>query len=299
MRSARATSAAGSLSRLREREGGVGLLPATPLTCSARSGLQAGTAARARRMRLESPASPPTLSRERERGQSWQVLARLALCLGVAGCASATEPLAALKEAVAPAAVSASAPTSTPTAAAIAPKAVEPETPVSPALQRAYDDARKAMRAGRMADAERGFRALVQSNPELGGPHANLGLIQRQAGKLPEAAKEFELAVKASPNQPIYWNELGITYRQLGAFPKARDAYERAIVLDPHFASAHLNLGILHDLYLWDGKRALAMYDRYLMLSPGGDPTVTKWVADLKNRKPSPPVALNGKLEKQ
>ena len=238
----------------------------------------------------------------RSADMSWRLLAGMVLCAGVAGCASVTEPLVALKdavkEAVTPAAVSASAPTSTPTPVAIAPKAVEPETPVSPAVQRAYDDARKAMRAGRLADAERGFQALVQSNPELGGPHANLGVIQRQAGKLPEAAKEFELAVKASPNQPIYWNELGITYRQLGAFPKARDAYEKAISLDPQFAAAHLNLGILHDLYLWDGKRALEMYDRYLMLSPGGDPTVTKWVADLKNRKPAP-VALNGKVEKQ
>jgi Flp pilus assembly protein TadD len=226
-----------------------------------------------------------------------------ALCLGLAGCASVTEPLVALKDAVkevvaAPAAsASAPAPTSA-IAAAAAPKA-EPEIPVNPAVQRAYDDARKALRSGRTADAERGFRALVQSNPELGGPHANLGLIQRQAGKLPEAATELEAAVKASPNQPIYWNELGITYRQLGAFTKARDAYEKAIALDPHYAAAHLNLGILSDLYLWDGKRALEMYDRYLALSPGGDPTVTKWVADLKNRKPQQPVALNGKVEKQ
>ena len=42
--------------------------PAT-LSCSARPGLQAGTAQRARRMRLESPASPPVLSRKRESEQ--------------------------------------------------------------------------------------------------------------------------------------------------------------------------------------------------------------------------------------
>jgi len=41
---------------------------APALTCSARSGLQAGTATRARCTRLESPAPPPTLSRG-ERGQ--------------------------------------------------------------------------------------------------------------------------------------------------------------------------------------------------------------------------------------
>ena len=38
------------------------------LTCSARSGLQAGTASQARRMRLESPATPPSLFL-RERAQ--------------------------------------------------------------------------------------------------------------------------------------------------------------------------------------------------------------------------------------
>ena len=233
---------------------------------------------------------------------SWRLIAGMALCAGMVGCASVTEPLIALKDAVkdavaAPAAVSVSAAAPTSAIVATAPKA-EPETPVSPSVQRAYDDARKAMRSGRSADAERGFRALVQSNPELGGPHANLGVMQRQAGKLPEAVAEFVLAVKASPNQPIYWNELGITYRQQGQFPKARGAYEKAIALDPQFAAAHLNLGILHDLYLWDGKRALEMYDRYLALSPGGDATVTKWVADLKNRKQQP-VTMNAKVEKQ
>ena len=52
----------------RSRKDGALCCPAT-LTCSAHPGLQAGTAQRARRMRLESPASPPALSRTRERGQ--------------------------------------------------------------------------------------------------------------------------------------------------------------------------------------------------------------------------------------
>jgi tetratricopeptide (TPR) repeat protein len=160
----------------------------------------------------------------------------------------------------------------------------EADVVVSPAAQRAFDDAGRAMRAGRMDEAERGFKAVVQLQPELGGPHANLGVIYRQANKLPQSAAELELAVKASPRQPVYFNQLGITYRQQGQFTKAREAYERAIELDPNYAAATLNLGILADLYLWDGKRALELYDRYLALTPAGDATVTKWVADLKNR---------------
>jgi Flp pilus assembly protein TadD len=158
-------------------------------------------------------------------------------------------------------------------------------------VQRAYDDARRALRAGRTEEAERALRAIAQANPDLGGPHANLGLIQRQAGKLPEAIVEFEMAVAANPKQPVYLNQLGVTYRQAGQFTKARDAYERAIALDENYASAVLNLAILNDLYLWNGPRALELYDRYLVLTPDGDPVVTKWVADLKNRKPATSTA--------
>ena len=61
--------------------------------------------------------------------------------------------------------------------------------PIAPATQRAYDDALALMRAGHAADAERGLRALTQSDPDLAGPHANLGVIARQAGHLPEAVK--------------------------------------------------------------------------------------------------------------
>jgi tetratricopeptide (TPR) repeat protein len=81
-----------------------------------------------------------------------------------------------------------------------------------------------------------------------------------------------------------------------GQFAKAREAYERAIALDPNYAQAVLNLGILNDMYLWDAKRALELYDRYLALTPGGDAVVTKWIADLKNRKQAPITA--GKKEK-
>ena len=144
------------------------------------------------------------------------------------------------------------------------------------------------LRGGNAADAERRFRSLAQAHPELPGPHANIGLIQRQAGKLPEAVAALETAVKLSPRQPVYWNQLGITYRQAGQFAKSREAYEKAIGLDPGYSAAVLNLGILHDLYLNDGARALELYGRYLLLQPSGDATVTKWVADLKNRKPAP-----------
>jgi tetratricopeptide (TPR) repeat protein len=163
-------------------------------------------------------------------------------------------------------------------------KAVEIEAPVSPQLQRAFEAARQALITGRLDDAERGFLALTRSNPELGGPHANLGIVYRQRQKFEESVAALERAVQASPKQAVFFNQLGISYRMAGQFKKAKEAYEQAIALDPNYALAHLNLGILFDVYLWDSRRALELYDRYLALSPNGDEKVKKWATDLRNR---------------
>lgn len=236
-------------------------------------------------------------------------LALLVLAAALSACASLPDPVALVKQAITPSeevkpaaeAGKPAEPTPAERAAAadqarsgaapvvIAPDAAapvqaEPEVAVDPRAQAAFDTARRAMRSGRNDEAERQLQALAQSNPELGGVHANLGLLYRQAGKLPEAVAAMERAVQASPKQPVFHNQLGITYRQKGEFAKARDAYEKAIALDASYASPVLNLGILNDLYLQDRKRALALYDQYLALA-GGDAAVTKWVADLKNRK--------------
>ena len=156
--------------------------------------------------------------------------------------------------------------------------------PVNPAVQRAFDSARQALAAGQTTEAERAFVALTKSNPELSGPYANLGLIYRQTGKNAEAIVALEKAVQLSPQRPDLNNQLGITYRVAGDFTKAKTSYERAIALDAAYAPAVLNLGILYDLYLWDGARALELYDRYLQLTPGGDDQVKRWVSDLRNR---------------
>ncbi len=216
--------------------------------------------------------------------------ATLAL-LALGGCSTLSEGMKAVQDTVVTPVAKAIAPTaaaSAPAAAASAAVAppVKVEAPVPPAARRAFDDALRAMRAGRTEDAERGFKALTQSHPDLGGPHANLGVIYRQSGKLEDSIAVLERATQASPEQPVYFNQLGISYRHAGQFEKARSAYERAVTLDANYAAAQLNLGILFDLYLRDGTRALQAYERYAQLTGGKDATVAKWVTDLKNRKP-------------
>jgi Flp pilus assembly protein TadD len=205
----------------------------------------------------------------------------------LAGCGSVGMRL---RDVLPGASASASTPASTaaaaaPTAPRAAPQGPASSGPIAPATQRAYDDALALMRAGHAADAERMLRALTQSDPDLAGPHANLGVIARQNGHLPEAVAELEKATTLAPGMAVAWNQLGLAYRQAGEFTKARDAYDHALAVDPDYATAVLNLGVLDDLYLGDSAHALALYTRYLALTPAGDPVVAKWVADVRNRQ--------------
>jgi Flp pilus assembly protein TadD len=227
--------------------------------------------------------------------RSLNTLALTGLSALLGGCAllnSAFDPSPSPAPAPAPApavaAAPAAAPASAPAVAAPAPAARElpRAVAVDPAAQRAFEQARAAMAAGRLADAERGFKALTQSHPTLGGPHANLGILHRNAGRLPESVAALEKAVELSPDQPVYFNQLGVTYREAGQFTKARAAYEKAIALDAQYAAAHLNLAILFDLYLREPGKALEGYEQYLALTGAKDATVTKWITELKNRKP-------------
>jgi len=215
-----------------------------------------------------------------------------AICVGVSGCAllPAEKPAAtAQAELPAPqmAERDATLPSATVTSAGTTAAPATSATEVSVAARLAFERAHGALAAGRSDEAEQGFLALTKSNPELGGPFANLGLIYRRAGKLEQAAAQLEQAVRASPQQSIYLNQLGIAYRELGRFADARQAYEKAIELAPGYAAPQLNLGILFDLYLWDSRKALAAYERYLALAGDGDEKVRKWVAEIRNRKPA------------
>jgi tetratricopeptide (TPR) repeat protein len=178
------------------------------------------------------------------------------------------------------AAVAAAAPTVAPTVKATA-------VVVSADTQQTYQGALQALRAGRHAEAERTLRALAQALPALAGVQANLGLALRGTGRNADSLAALQQAAKLSPDSAPIHNELGIAYRLAGRFAPARQAYEKALSLQPAYAAAQLNLAILLDLYLGDSSAAMAHYERYQALVPGGDAAVGKWMVDLKNRKPT------------
>ena len=102
-------------------------------------------------------------------------------------------------------------------------------------------------------------------------------------------------AAPAAAGSAAQLNQQAVALRQKGEFKQARELYEQALKQDASYAPAVLNLGVLLDLYLDDRPQALAQYERYLALTPAGDATVSKWVSELKNRKPAANAATAAK----
>lgn len=161
--------------------------------------------------------------------------------------------------------------------------AKQAEPVVSAQWRQRYEHALALLQGNHLPEAERELTALATSEPRLAGPYANLGILYFRAGRAAEAAKSLEYAITLNP-RAAYYNELGMVQRTEGRFDAAEQAYQHALALDPNYAYAHLNLGILYDLYLQQPERALPHYERYQALAPAEAGTVRKWIVDLKRR---------------
>lgn len=158
---------------------------------------------------------------------------------------------------------------------------------VDKSTQSSFDRAVTMMKSGNHAGAIPLLEEITNAEPKLAAPYANLGIAYLQTNRLNDAEKAFEKATALNPKHAPYWNYLGITLRQTGKFNEAQTAYNKALQADPEYGDAHLNLGILQDLYLKNPTAALTHYQAYQAQANPKDKQVDKWIADLEKRTKS------------
>jgi tetratricopeptide (TPR) repeat protein len=146
------------------------------------------------------------------------------------------------------------------------------------------------MKSGRSTDAELEFKQLSAAYPQFAGPQLNLGLLYLHDSRLSEAEAAFKAALTLTPTNPVAGDELGIVERKLGKFTDAESAYLRAITAEPNYAPAHLNLGVLYDLYMAEPQKALEQFERYIEIA-GENKQVAGWVVELRKRVGAPAAA--------
>lgn len=194
----------------------------------------------------------------------WKAFISGALALTLAGCA-----------------VRGPAPTD---AAATASGVAVPAPAVRAANAERFQRATVLLLDGRLVEAEALLLEVTVDQPELAGPWINLAQVYQAQGREPEALAALEQAVLANPGNCAARTELGVLLRRRGELDGAEAHYLACIEHEPDYAAAHLNLGILYDLYLGRWDRALEAYRRYQSLLGEPDKRVNGWVVDLERR---------------
>ena len=136
-----------------------------------------------------------------------------------------------------------------------------------PSVDRAFAAALEHHRAGRLVEAERGYRAILNRQPAHADSLNLLGVIALQTGNADAALALVQRAVALRPDAPVCRNNLGQVLERLGRDDEAGRCYEGAIERDPQYAEAHNNLGLIRQRQ--DRlEEAEALYRKAIELDP-------------------------------
>ncbi len=129
-----------------------------------------------------------------------------------------------------------------------------------------------AHRDGRLADAERDYRAALAADPTHTDALHLLGVLRHQQGRHAEAADLVGRAVRLRPDDAGLQLNLGNALKALGQLDGAIERFRNALTLAPEFPLAHYNLG---NAYAAAGRHADAVdaFERSVRLQPSDAPT--------------------------
>jgi tetratricopeptide (TPR) repeat protein len=158
-----------------------------------------------------------------------------------------------------------------------------------------FDAAIGLHRAGRLPDAERAYRRVLNLNPRHAESIDGLGQIAARANRFTDAAEMFGRAIAIKPDAAAFHLNLGNALKELGRIDDAIAAYQKAIALKPDLAEAYGNLG---SLYISEGRSedACRAYEQAIERRPDRG-TYYRLRAFIKPVRPADPLfARMGKL---
>lgn len=105
------------------------------------------------------------------------------------------------------------------------------------------DDFIELHRAGRLPEAEVGYRDLLAVDPDNAEVLHLLGILRGQCGDDVEALSLVQRAIEHDGERAVFQHTLGEMKLQVGELDAAEAAYLRAKELNPNLTSAHTGLG--------------------------------------------------------
>jgi predicted O-linked N-acetylglucosamine transferase (SPINDLY family) len=135
-------------------------------------------------------------------------------------------------------------------------------------IQQAFELALEHHRAGRLPEAERVYRQILNQQPRHIEAIHFLGVIAHQVGKNDAAAELIRQAIALNPSYAIAYTNLGLVLKDSGKLGEAIACCQQSIRLDPSSPEAHGNLG--HCLVAaGKAREAEAAFRQAIALNPG------------------------------
>jgi tetratricopeptide (TPR) repeat protein len=97
--------------------------------------------------------------------------------------------------------------------------------------QQLLEQAADYHRAGRLADAERAYRQLLNTDPNNADALHLLGVLNGQLGRSDAAAQFMRRAIAINSTVAVYHGNLGLTLDRLGRLDEAIESFEQALAL--------------------------------------------------------------------
>ncbi len=102
--------------------------------------------------------------------------------------------------------------------------------------------ARAEIAEGRLADARASLEEAEKRRPGWGKTAFFRATVAKDEGRLADAEKDLKAVLEKFPLDRVAWNNLGLVYWLGGTFPEAIAAYEKTLAIDPEDVNAHYNL---------------------------------------------------------
>ena len=130
-----------------------------------------------------------------------------------------------------------------------------------------FDQALEHHRDGRVAEAEQGYRQILDADPNHADSLHLLGMLAYEAGDCETAMERIRRAIAIHPRASSYHLNLGNVLQHLGLARDAGGCYLNALRIKPDLVEAQVNLGHLF-LAAEDTANAIEWYERALSLRP-------------------------------
>lgn len=147
-----------------------------------------------------------------------------------------------------------------------------------------YIEARRAFNQGDYTLAGSLLDKLIEQDDSLSGPWVMKGDAALQQNETQKAFDNYIAALKVNRDNINAYLRLAKVQRLQGAFVHAQNTYVKILSLWPDCPEAHLNLGVLYDVYLNHPLRAQKHMEAYQFLTDGKNQEVAKWLQELQQR---------------